>query len=60
MLKPEVVDRIRELSGQGFGSKRIARELNVPRNSVARYLAGAVVGYQERPAARRLRRRHPS
>ena len=54
MLKPEVVDRIRELSGQGFGSKRIARELNVSRNSVRRYLAGAVVGYQERPAARRL------
>src|SRR5271167_4645896 len=54
MLKPAVVDRIRELSGQGFGSKRIARELNVSRNSVRRYLAGAVVGFQERPAARRL------
>jgi transposase len=54
MLKPVVVDRIRELSGQGFGSKRIARELNVSRNSVRRYLAGAVVGFQERPAARRL------
>jgi transposase len=54
MLKPEVVDRIRELSGQGLGSKRIARELGVARNSVRRYLAGAVVGFQERPAARRL------
>ena len=54
MLKPEVVDRIRELSGQGLGSKRIARELGVSRNSVRRYLAGAMVGFQERPAARRL------
>src|SRR5271167_3883773 len=54
MLEPEVVDRIRELSGQGLGSKRIARELRVSRNSVRRYLAGATVGFQERPAARRL------
>jgi transposase len=54
MLEPEVVDRIRELSGQGLGSKRIARQLGVSRNSVRRYLAGATVGYQERPAARCL------
>jgi transposase len=54
MLRPEVVDRIRELSGQGLGSKRIARMLGVSRNSVRRYLAGATVGFQERPAARRL------
>lgn len=54
MLEPEVVDRIRELSGQGLGSKRIARMLGVSRNSVRRYLAGATVGFQERPAARRL------
>src|SRR5271157_5403377 len=54
MLAPEVVDRIRELSGQGLGSKRIARKLGVSRNSVRRYLAGATVGFQERPAARRL------
>jgi transposase len=54
MLEPEVVDRIRELSGQGFGSKRIARELRISRNTVRRYLAGAMVGFQERPAARRL------
>jgi transposase len=56
MLEPEVVDRIRELSGQGFGSKRIARELKIARNTVRRYLAGATAGYQERPAARRLNR----
>ena len=33
MLAPEVVDRILELSGQGLGSKRIAQELGVSRNS---------------------------
>jgi transposase len=54
MLEPDVVDRIRELSGQGLGSKRIARELRISRNTVRRYLAGAMVGFQERPAARCL------
>jgi transposase len=54
MLEPEVVDRIRALSGEGLGSKRIARRLGISRNSVRRYLAGATVGYQERPGARRL------
>src|SRR5208337_835454 len=54
MLEPDVVDRIRELSGQGLGSKRIARQLGISRNSVRRYLAGATVGFQERLAARRL------
>jgi transposase len=54
MLPPTVVDRIRELDGQGLGSKRIARELHIARNTVRRYLAGATVGFQERPTARRL------
>ena len=54
MLEPDVVDRIRELSGQGLGSKRIARQLGISRNSVRRYLAGATVGFQERLAAQRL------
>jgi len=54
MLEPEVVDRIRELSGQGLGSKRIARVLGISRNSVRRYLAGATVGFHERPTARCL------
>jgi transposase len=54
MLKPDLVDLIRELSGQGLGSKRIARQLGISRNSVRRYLAGARVGFQERPAARCL------
>lgn len=54
MLEGIVVDRIHELAGQGLGSKRIARQLGVSRNSVRRYLAGAAVGFHERPAARRL------
>src|SRR5260370_27993627 len=54
MLEPEVVDRIRALSGQGLGSKRIARQLGISRNTVRRYLPGAMVGFQERPAARPL------
>ena len=54
MLEPDVVDRIHELSGQGLGSKRIARQLGISRNSVRRYLAGATVGFQERLAARCL------
>jgi len=54
MLPPTIVDRIRELNGQGLGSKRIARELHISRNTVRRYLAGATVGFQERPKARRL------
>lgn len=54
MLKPEIVDLIRELADQGAGIKRIARQLKIARNSVRRYLAGATVGFQERPNARRL------
>jgi transposase len=54
MLQPEVVDRIREYAGQELGSKEIARRLGIARNTVRRYLAGARVGFQERPAARRL------
>jgi transposase len=54
MLPPTIVDRIRELDGQGLGSKRIARMLHISRNTVRRYLAGATVGFQERPKARRL------
>jgi transposase len=54
MLKPEVVERIRKLAARGLGTKRIARLVGVSRNSVRRYLAGATVGHQRRPAARRL------
>ena len=54
MLPSETVDRIHELAAQGLGAKRIARRLGIARNSVRRYLAGARVGFQERPTARRL------
>lgn len=54
MLKPDVVDRIREWAAEGVGVKQIARRLGIARNSVRRYLAGARVGFQDRPAARRL------
>ena len=54
MLTPAVVDRIRELAGQGLGSKRIARQLRISRNTVRRYLAGATAGFQERAASRCL------
>jgi transposase len=54
MIKPDVVDLIRELAQQGLGCKRIARQLGISRNSVRRYLAGAKVGFQERPEARCL------
>jgi transposase len=54
MLQPDIVDRIHELSGRGFGRKRIAQELGISRNSVRRYLAGAKAGFQERLSARQL------
>jgi transposase len=54
MLKPDVVDRIREWTSQGVGVKQIARRLGIARNTVRRYLAGARVGFHDRPAARRL------
>jgi transposase len=54
MLKPDVVDRIREWTNQGVGVKQIARRLGIARNTIRRYLAGARVGFQDRPAARRL------
>lgn len=55
MLEPEIVERIRLLKQLRWGSKRIARELGVARNSVRRYLrGGAEVEVQARPNARTL------
>ncbi len=55
MLDPEIVERIRLLQQLRWGSKRIARELGVARNSVRRYLrGGAAVAVQARPNARTL------
>lgn len=55
MLDPEVVGRIRLLRQLGWGTKRIATEVGVARNSVRRYLRqGAAAERQERPGARTL------
>jgi transposase len=54
VIEGELVTAIRELTDRGWGSKAIARELEVARNTVRRYLRGAAAGVQTRPAARRL------
>lgn len=55
MVEPELVRQIRGLAAQGWGAKRIARELEVSRNTVRRYLRGGVeAGVQRRPRARKL------
>src|SRR2546428_4260909 len=40
MVEPELVRQVRALGEQGWGSKRIARELGIARNTVRRYLRG--------------------
>ena len=55
LVEGEIVTAIRELASRGVGSKTIAREVGVARNTVRRYLRRAVaVGVQTRPGARRL------
>src|SRR2546426_122127 len=56
MVDAEVVRQIRELHRGGWGAKRIARELEVARNTVRRYLRLRTVeaGIQIRPRARQL------
>jgi transposase len=55
MVEPRIVRQIRELAGQGWGSRRIGQELGVARNTVRRYLrGGAEAERQVRPRARRL------
>jgi transposase len=55
MVDPEVVRHLRALRALGWGSKRIARELGIARNSVRRYLReGAAAETQTRPGARTL------
>jgi transposase len=54
VIEGELVTAIRELADRGWGSKAIARELSVARNTVRRYTRGATTGVQRRPAARRL------
>lgn len=54
MIEPEVVVQIRTLSGLGWGTRRIAGELEICRKAVKRYLRGAAAGEQVRPNARSL------
>jgi transposase len=55
VVEGEIVIAIRELASRGIGSKTIAREVGVARNTVRRYLRQTVaVGVQVRPTARRL------
>jgi transposase len=55
VVEGEIVTAIRELAGRGWGSKAIAKELGVARNTVRRYRRAPtlVVGHQTR-APRRL------
>lgn len=55
MVEAEVVRRIRTLAESGWGSKRIAAEVGVARNTVKRYLRwNGEAGFQVRPMARKL------
>jgi transposase len=55
MLEPEIVRQIKGLSELGWGTKRIARLLEVSRNSVRRYLRSDDSALtQVRPLARRV------
>lgn len=55
VIEGELVTAMRTLAGRGVGSKAIARELGVARNTVRRYLRRpAEAGVQRRPQARRL------
>ncbi len=50
----EIVTAIRELADRGWGSKAIARELGVARNTVRRYRRQPVVAGQQVRSPRRL------
>jgi transposase len=54
MIDPEIVVQIRTLAGLRWGTRSIARELGLSRNTVKRYLDGAPAGAQTRPQARAL------
>jgi len=51
MVDPEIVKHLRALHALGWGTKRIARELGIARNSVRRYLRDADAETQTRPGA---------
>jgi transposase len=55
MVEPEVLRHMRALAERGWGSKSIAHELGIARNTVRRYLrGGSAAEAQVRPKARRL------
>jgi transposase len=55
VVEPEVVRHLRELRAKGWGSKAIASELGIARNTVKRYLRlGDDAEEQVRPGRRRL------
>jgi transposase len=55
MIEPDSVRQLRELQRRGWGSKRIARELGLARNTVKRYMrGGSAAEVQTRPRARAL------
>jgi transposase len=55
MLDPEIVSQIKALRAMKWGTKRIARELGIARNSVKRYVReGTRAETQQRPSARTL------
>ena len=51
VVEGEIVTAIRELADRGWGSKAIARELGVARNTVRRYRAAAGRGRAAGPSA---------
>src|SRR5687767_350042 len=52
MVDPEIVKQLRALKALGWGTKRLARELGIARNSVRRYLRGGdAAETQTRPGA---------
>jgi transposase len=54
VVEGEIVTAIRELADRGWGSKAIARELGVARNTVRRYRRHAVAAGHQVRAPRRL------
>jgi transposase len=55
MVEPEVLRQLRALRAKGWGAKRIARELEISRNTVRRYArGGSAAEVQVRPKRRAL------
>ena len=55
MVDPEIVQQIRGLRARRWGTKRIARELAISRNTVKRYIRGGdAAQVQVRPEGRAL------